>query len=141
MVTKAELHMRMDNPVNIRKLVLESAIDATRLQQHLKNLKKIRRQKLEQQKMFKQVIMEIKELFKNIEFESLPELPHNIPFMHNQQHHPAHPHQIHKKPVIQQPVQQPKTQQLPQQVIKQKPKDPFEHELDELNRKLDSLEF
>lgn len=72
---RAQIHMRMDAPVRTRKIILESAIGATRLQQYLKSFKTIRRQKIEQQKMFKQTIREVKELFHKIEFESIHDLP------------------------------------------------------------------
>jgi len=128
----SKVKVRLDTPIRIRKLILESAIDATKLQKYLRNFKVIRRQKIEQVRMFKQKIKEIKEQFHEIEFESLKELPH-LRIFQTKKPKAKKTKKIHEKSLI-----------TKKEIEKQKTpikKDKLQAELDEIKTKLDTLDF
>lgn len=125
MAVKAQLHTQLNEPVRLRKLILESAIDATKLQQYLKSFKKIRKQKIEQQRMFKTKIKEIKELFHKIELESIPDLPQKFT-------KPKKQIKTKGKKITKKQIQKEK---IP---IAQ---DKLEKDLSDINKKLKDLEF
>lgn len=118
----AKVHTKIDTPLALRKLILESAIDATKLEQYTSGYSTIKKQKLEQQALFKKTIKDIKQLFQKIQIESLPELPEK-----KQQKEKFRPGKTMKKEIhkIEQPT---------------KP-DKFEQELEEIQKKLNKLNF
>lgn len=112
----AKIHVKVDKPVRTRKFILESAKEATNLKKHLNKFKKLRKKKLANQKLFKEKIIEIREQFQKI-ITLLPELPKE------------------KKQEIK--IIKSKTIKKQTPIIKNK----IEQELDEINKKLNKLDF
>jgi len=111
------VHIRIDNSIDKRKQILESALLTAKLLQEYENLKVIRNEKLKQLSLLKKIIKEIKILFNNLEYKELPEVK----------------------------LPKPKESKKPSKKIKtikqEEPKTKLQLELEEIRKKLENLKI
>lgn len=70
----SQIHVRIENHIQKRKNILESAIFSTELLQKYENFKKLRNQKNKQMALLKKTVKEISLLFKELKFKELPQI-------------------------------------------------------------------
>lgn len=68
----SQLHVQVNNPIDKRREILESAVTSTELLQRYQDFKKIRQEKNKQRAIFKKLIKEINMLMKELEIQELP---------------------------------------------------------------------
>lgn len=68
------VHVRLENYIDKRKNILESALLNVNLSQKYEDFKIVRNEKAKQISLFKKIIKEINLLFKDLEYEELPEV-------------------------------------------------------------------
>lgn len=78
---KQLVHARIENPILVRKTLLESAILTTELLKSYQKLRKIRTEKKHYKVEFRQNLQEIKNLLEKLELQELPRPP-TIPKLH-----------------------------------------------------------
>lgn len=71
----SQLHVRIDEPIKIRRNILESAIEAAEALKIYERFKAIRKEKVRQEKELKGIIKELAVAMDNLE-KSLPSAPH-----------------------------------------------------------------
>lgn len=69
-----DIHVRVSNSIDKRKLILESALLSNSLLQKYEDIKAVRNEKTKQMALFKKTMKEIILLFKELEFKELPEI-------------------------------------------------------------------
>lgn len=67
------VHIRIEDQIDKRKIILESALSVANLLQKHEDLKPIRNEKAKQIALFRKIIKETRLLFKELEYEELPE--------------------------------------------------------------------
>ncbi len=68
------VHVRLQEPIEKRKDILESALVSANLLQKYEDIKPLRNEKRKQIALFKKIIKETRILFKELEYEELPEV-------------------------------------------------------------------
>lgn len=69
-----EVHVRMEDSLEKRKTILESALLSANLTQKYEDFKAVRNEKTKQLALFKKLMKEVAFLFKDFEFKELPEV-------------------------------------------------------------------
>lgn len=67
------VHIRVADSIDKRKTILESALLSANLLQKYEDIKPVRNEKTKQIALFKKTVKEVRLLFKELEFEDLPE--------------------------------------------------------------------
>lgn len=68
------IHIRITDSIDKRKNILESALLSTNLLQKYEDIKPVRNEKTKQVALFKKIIKETRILFKELEYQELPEV-------------------------------------------------------------------
>lgn len=120
------VHVRLDSPVDKRKVVLQTAIDAVALLKNYENIHRIRHEKAVTLGEFQRVVVQVHRLVKQVEFGELPMDMEDL----------KHVHAPSGKKVFAPVVKQMKKKMVTQ---KEEHHSSLDAQLESLRRKLDSL--
>lgn len=120
------LHVQIDNPTDVRRNILESAINSAEILKNYEKYREIRHRKKQYMERFAKISKEIKEEINKLE-DNLPEIKEEVK-------KPEIPRVTEQKPVV-------KVKKVvhKEPIIKQQPKSKLEQDIDEIRKKLARL--
>jgi hypothetical protein len=127
--TDQTVHIRLDNSINKRRMVLQSAIDVIALLKRYENIKNLSKQKHEAYDEFRKVISSINWMVRQIRVKDLPLNADDLS--------EYTPKPVKEKTAVQKVVR--KVKKAIQAKVPEERKDSLDWQMQELRRKLNSL--
>ena len=120
------VHVQIENPINLRKEILNTAINSAEIIKHYEVLKEVKNRKKQYQKRLVEVLDEIEDLRKKLE--------DHLPVVKYEEHKTKYP-----KPMKSSPKREPKPRVKPVKKQRDLHRSPMDKEIDDMRRKLESL--
>ncbi len=125
---KAPVHVMVEQPLQLRKLILSAAIDATKLLKEYEEFVALKERKLKTLRYLHKEMRNIKSISKEFDDRHFPQIPHELPVEHRK---------VHTLKSVPKIVEAPKTVTLPKKPVSEIER--LNSELREIEEKLGSL--